>query len=93
MESDKEFLSKMDMEQLPSSLKNMNKAEIEKVLVQAKKERGAVQQQIAVLSGKRNELIRKELAKPGQDSGTPTLETEIERIIRQQAKRFNMQID
>jgi hypothetical protein len=93
MESDKEFLSKMDMEQLPSSLKNMNKAEIEKVLVQAKKERGAVQQQIAVLSGKRNEFIRKELAKPGQDSGTPTLETEIERIIRQQAKRFNMQID
>lgn len=93
MEADKDFLSKMDREQLPSSLKKMNKAEIEKVLVQAKKERGGVQQQIAALSEKRNEFIRKELAKPGQDSGTPTLETEIERIIRQQAKRFNMQID
>lgn len=93
MEADKDFLSKMDKEQLPASMKNKSKAEIEKVLVQAKKERGAIQNQITGLSVKRNEYISKELAKPGQDSGTPTLETEIERIIRQQAKRFNMQID
>lgn len=93
MESDKEILSKMDKDQLPASMQNKSKAEIEKVLTQAKKERGAVQSQIAGLSVKRNEYIRKEMAKPGQGNNTPTLETEIERIIREQARRFNMQID
>jgi len=93
MESDKEFLSKIDKDQLPTSMKNKSKAEIEKVLVQAKSERGAIQNQIAGLSVKRNEYISKELAKPGQGTGVPTLETEIERIIKFQAKRFNMIIE
>lgn len=93
MESDKEFLSKIDKEQLPASMKNKSKAEIENVLVQAKKERGAIQNQIAGLSVKRNEFISKELAKPGQGTGAPTLETEIERIIKLQAMRFNMKIE
>jgi hypothetical protein len=93
MESDKEVLSKIDKEQLPASMKNKSKDEIEKLLVQAKKERGAIQNQIAGLSVKRNEYISKELAKPGQVTGAPTLETEIERIIKLQAKRFNMTIE
>jgi hypothetical protein len=93
VESDKEFLVKIDKEQLPASMQNKSMAEMEKILMQAKKERSTIQGQIAGLSVKRNEYLRKEMAKSGQTDNTPTLETEIERIIRQQAKRFNMQID
>lgn len=92
VESDREFLSKISPQQLPESLQNKSRAEMEKVLVQAKKERGVLQNQLAGLSVKRNEYIRQELAKPGQGNNAPTLETEIEKLIRQQVKRFNMQI-
>ncbi len=93
MEKDKTVLSRIDKEELPASLKNKNKAEIEKVLSDAKKERGVIQKQISDISVKRNNYITKELAKPGNGTGAPTLETEIERIIRLQAKRFNMQVE
>jgi hypothetical protein len=93
MEKDKEILSKIDKEALPASMKNKSKPEMEKMLLQAKKDRGAIQNQIAGISVKRNEYISKELAKAGNGAGTPTLETEIERIIKAQAKRFNMQIE
>lgn len=93
VEGDKEFLSKIDRNQLPASLQQKSRAEMEKILIQARKDRGAIQSQIAALSLKRNEYILREMAKPGQENQSQTLETEIERIIRQQVKQFNMKME
>jgi hypothetical protein len=55
-------------------------------------ERNTIQKEIAALSFKRDVFITAEKAKKNTTSTEQTLETEIEKIIKEQAKRFNMQI-
>ncbi len=83
----------LEIKALPDSLKNKNKEEIKKVVEQKARERGAVQKEIAELNAKRDAYIAAEKAKRANNKTEQTLETEVEKIIKEQAKRYNMRIE
>jgi hypothetical protein len=86
-------LAKMDKKELPDSLKNKTTAELEKIVSEKSKERGAVQKEIATLNTKRDAFIAAEKVKRASNKNNEaTLETEVEKIIREQAKRYKMNI-
>ncbi len=89
---DFKMISKKD---LPDSLKNKSTAELEKIVDQKSKERGAVQTEITKLNTQRDAYIAAERAKKRavNKPNTATLETEVEKIIKEQARRYKMNID
>jgi hypothetical protein len=92
-DGDKEIVSKINKATLADSLKNKSNAEIEKIVIQKKKERDDIQKQITSLNGSRDKFIATEKSKTKSQNSKATLETEIEKIIRKQAKEFNMVIE
>lgn len=90
--ADSTALDKISISALPDSLQKKSREEIKKIVKAKTEERSAVQNQIGELSAKREAYIRLEKVKKAMVDNTPTLETEVEKIIREQAKRFNMQI-
>ena len=90
-EQDSSFFAKVDMKTLPAPLQNKSRAELQKIVKDKALERGNVQKEIAELSVKREAFITDEKTK-GTKTKDATLETEVEKIIREQAKRYNMVI-
>lgn len=90
--SDSLFYKKVDMATLPDSLKGKTRAELKVVIDKKSAERKLIQQAIEDNNVKRETYIAKEKAKKSNEKSEQTLETEIERIVREQAKRFNMVI-
>ncbi len=87
------FLDKIDKKELPDSLKNKSTAELKKIVNEKSKERSAVQTEIKNLNTQRDAFIAAEKAKNATNKNSAaTLETEVEKIIKEQAKRFNMVI-
>lgn len=82
-----------DKDNLPDSLKNKTKEEIKVIVEEKAKERAAVNQQINDLNAKRDAYIAEERKKAAATKQENTLETEVEKIIKEQAKRYRMQID
>jgi len=89
---DKTIVTKVDLKTLPENLKNKSRAEIETIVKQKQTERGTIQKEIETVSEKRTNYIVAEKAKSAKTTNA-TLETEVERIIKEQAKRFNMKIE
>lgn len=87
---DKDFVNKVDVKTLPDSLRNKSKAEIQKIVLVKKGERTKIQQKISENSILRDKFIATEKAKKSGKANVSTLETEIEKIIRKQAKGFKM---
>ena len=86
-------LAKIDKKDLPDSLKNKTSAELEKIVDAKSKERNYIQKEIATLNIQRNTFIATAKAKnAGNKNNGATLETEVEKIIREQAKRYKMNI-
>jgi hypothetical protein len=85
-------VERTDRSTLPKELRNKTTAEIKKVVTEKQKERSAIQKKIGEVSIKREAYIAAEKSRTGVKTGS-TLETEIEKMIRQQAKRFNMIIE
>jgi hypothetical protein len=83
----------LDRKALPDSLKNKTKEEIKAVVGQKAKERSAAQKEIAELMTKRDAYIAAEKAKRANNKTEQTLETEVEKMIKEQAKRYNMRIE
>ena len=82
-----------DKSALPDSLKKKSKDEIKVIVEEKARQRGSVNQQINELTAKRELFIfeaRKKIAATKQEN---TLETEVEKIIKEQDKRYKMQID
>jgi len=92
LEKDSAFIAKVDMKTLPDSLKNKSRAELQKIVDKKNTERGAVQKEIMTVNSQRENYIAAERAKNVSNNNAATLETEVEKVIRQQAKRFNMVI-
>jgi hypothetical protein len=90
--ADSIFYRKVDMNTLPDSLKNRSREELQKVIAAKSNERLSIQNQIQQLSDQRNNFIAAEKTKNG-GSNIATLETEVEKIIKNQALRFNMKIE
>jgi hypothetical protein len=86
------FVEKLDTKTLPDSLKNKSKAELQELIKAKKEERTAVQNQIASLSAQRETYLAAE-RKRRAGAAVQTLETETEKLIRTQAKKFNMMIE
>jgi len=82
-----------DKNSLPDSLKNKSKAEIKAIVEEKAKQRSAVSQEINELTAKRDAYIAEERKKRAANKQENTLETEVEKIIKEQAKRYKMQID
>ncbi len=92
--NDKEAIKKMDKRALPDSLKNKTIAELEIMVDEKSKERTNIQKEIAQVTIKREAYINAEKVKNATtNNAAPTLETEVEKIIRAQAKRFKMEIE
>ncbi|MBO9659241.1 MAG: hypothetical protein J7527_10495 [Chitinophagaceae bacterium] len=83
---------KVDMNTLPDSLKTKSREELKVYIDKKATERKAIQKSIEETNIKRESYIAKEKAKNATAKGDQTLETEIEKIIRQQAKQYNMTI-
>jgi hypothetical protein len=88
--ADSSFIAKVDMKTLPDSLKNKSRAELQKIVDTKNAERSAVQKEIMTVNTQRENYIAVERAKAANNNNTQTLESEVEKVIRQQAKRFKM---
>ncbi len=83
----------MSKSELPDSLKNKTKDEIKKIVEVKSIERAATQKQIIALNKQRDTFIAAEKAKRSNNKTEQTLETEVEKIIKEQARRYNMKIE
>jgi hypothetical protein len=90
--NDLESIDKLDRKSLPDSLQTKSNAAIKAIITKQSTQRGAVQQQMATLNAKRDAYIIAEKAKNVKGKNTETLETVIEKIIKEQAKRYNMTV-
>jgi len=88
-EKDKSVIKKVDMTTLPDSLKNKSRAELETIVDNNNKQRSLIQKEIATISVQRETYISAERAKAAGNQ-TATLETEVEKIIKEQVRRYNM---
>lgn len=90
---DKDFAEKVDMKSLPDSLKNRSRAELKQVVALKQQERSNIQKDIATVNVQREKYIADEKARMASNTNNAaTLETEVEKIIKVQAKRYNMVI-
>jgi hypothetical protein len=92
MEKDSAIVKKVDMKTLPDSLQNKSREELEKIVFKKTEDRSAVQKEIMTINNQREAYIATERAKAANNNNIQTLESEVEKVIRQQAKRFNMVI-
>ena len=91
LESNAANVKNLSAEELPAELKGKSPAAIEAYLKEKKAARNLIQQKIADLSIKRNAFIKN--AGQNAKGQAPTLENEIERIIKAQAGRYNIKIE
>ena len=87
-----EFLKKLDKTTLPDSLQKKSNAELQKIIDEKKAQRSAVQKNIETINAQRENYITAERKKNAANSKVATLETEVEKIIKVQALRYNMKI-
>lgn len=85
-------IEKIDKKTLPDSLQNKTTAELKTIIVQKQKERAAIQTKIIALNQQRQQYINDQ-KKKGTEASVSTMETEVERIIKEQVKRFKMSVN
>lgn len=91
--ADSTYFTKVDRTTLPDSLKNKTPEQL-KIIVQEKTtERGIIQKEILEANANRSRYIAEQKAKAPANNNTVTLETAVEKIIKEQVKRANMKID
>jgi hypothetical protein len=91
--ADSSFIYKLDSQTLPDSLKNKSRKELLETINKKTRERKAVQTEIQRVSEQRNKYLLAEKTKGIANNNSPTLESEVEKIIRAQVTRFKMRID
>lgn len=91
-EKDNSIIEKVDIKTLPDSLKNKTRKEIKQIVETEASNRSRIQKQIADLTKQRDNYIVAEKAKL-KINDPQTLQTEIEKIIRNQIAGLNMKIN
>ncbi|NOT50375.1 MAG: VWA domain-containing protein [Chitinophagaceae bacterium] len=86
------YFKKLDKKTLPDSLKNRSTQELKTLVWEKTKERTEVQNQINTISVQRNKYIEQKKAEMRTASNEPTLESAVNKILREQVKRCNMVI-
>lgn len=92
LKADNGYLNKVDRKTLPDSLQHKTTKELDEFVKQKTAERNSIQQQILSANAGRNKYIAEEKAKNAANNGAQTLESAVENTIREQVKRFAMQI-
>lgn len=92
MEKDASIVKKIDRNTLADSLKNKSEAEIKAFVEEKGRQRAMVSKEIQEVNRKREEFIRTERARAATENKA-TLESEVEKIIKEQAKQFNLVIE
>jgi len=90
IKDDEKFIERLDKKTLPDSLQNKTTEEIKQIVKQKSAQRGNIQKQIGEANTKRESFIAAEKSRNAVKNNTATLETEIEKIIKEQARRYNM---
>lgn len=86
-------LDEIDTKVLPDSLRNKSKAELKQIVTRKATERTNIQKEIVSVNLQRDNYIAAEKARlASQNNAATTLETEVEKIIREQVKRYNMSV-
>jgi hypothetical protein len=93
VKADSAYFSKVDMKTLPDSLKNKTRVQLQQVIKAKAEERTNIQKEIETVNLNREKFITVEKAKSANTKTEQTLESEVEKIIKLQAKRFNMVIN
>ena len=73
-------------------MKNKSRSELLRIVKNKNSERESIQKEIETVNAKRESFIATEKTKKAAKNNDQTLESEIEKIIRNQAQRFNMVI-
>jgi hypothetical protein len=89
---DAKFVDKLDRKTLPDSLKNKTTEELKVIVKEKSTQRSGIQKQIGEANTQREKYIAAEKVKHATKNNTATLETEVEKIIKEQARRYNMVI-
>ena len=89
-DEDSSFISKVEMKSLPTALQNKSRADLRTYLTTKKTERSAIQKKIAELNNSRETFLVAERARLAGKTKDATLETEIEKIIREQVRPTNL---
>jgi hypothetical protein len=84
-------IERIDKKTLPDSLQNKTTAQLKVIVSEKKKERAAIHTKIIALNQQRQQYINDQ-KKNGGGVTVSTLETEVERIIGEQVKRFKMKV-
>lgn len=93
-ERDSLVTAKIDVKTLPDNLQKKSRAEIIGFVKEKNSQRGKIEKEISSTNAKREIYIAAEKKKSVTNTGnSATLETEIEKIIKKQAIRFNMIIE
>ena len=92
MEKDPSIIQKINKEQLADSLQKKTTAQLEQRIKLKAKQRAVIQQKIAERTKKRNEFIANEKKKSKVNNGKATMETEVEKILRNQTTQKGMKI-
>lgn len=92
--ADSTIIERVDRGTLPDSLKKKSNAELKQLVKQNIAERESIQKEISQLNTLRNNYIAEERKRRAiAANNAATLETEIEKILKEQAKRFNITIE
>lgn len=91
--ADSTYFTKVDRKTLPDSLKTKTPAELKQIVQQKMAEREKIQKDIGELNVSRNRYIAEQKAKASTSNNEATLETAVEKIIKEQVRRANMKID
>lgn len=92
-EKDSLAIKKVDKKTLPDSLRNKSTEEITAIVKFQQQNRATAQNELLELSKKRDAYIAEEKKRKAANTNEPTLETEVEKIIKAQAKRYNLKIE
>ena len=93
-DEDKTILEKVDFKTLPDSLRNKSTKEVEAIIDGKAKERSQIQAEIQMINKQREKFIAEEkVRKARTNNNTQTLESEVEKIIKEQVQRHNMKIE
>jgi hypothetical protein len=91
-QDDASIVDKVELNTLPDSLKTKSRSELKQIVTTKSKQRASIQKEIAEVSVKRDAFITAEKARRSTKGSEQTLESEIEKIIRVQAQKYNLKI-
>lgn len=93
LQQDSSLLTRLDRSTLPDTLKGQSIGQLRELVRAKKAERAGLRQQIATVQQQRDAFLDNERTKEVGYTQLATLETEIEKIIREQVKRFGMAVE